>query len=202
MKSKCIFIITVFLPVILFAQSLPPKQPYPFNIKQLHCGHSLTDPLFHPWPGPYNELLADSNNLPSGAPARGTLTGPATLPGAWMRFHWDTTLSWCGNEPTVDCYEANMRPRHDIDKWQLLVITENMEGPLVLNAHQSREYLSLFVNNSWQHGNNGNGAPTLLWTNWGGLDGSSYFLSGHGVSPATNGSATGWRQLLDSLEKG
>lgn len=35
----------------LHGQPLPPKQPFPFNIKQIHSGHSLTDPLFYPhWP--------------------------------------------------------------------------------------------------------------------------------------------------------
>lgn len=206
MKNKNLKVFFLFIYNFLFihfinSQSLPPKPAYPFNIKQLHAGHSLTDPLFSPWPGAYNELLADSNGLAGGYQAWGTLTGPATIPGAWIRFHWDTTLTWCGNQPSVNCYEDNMNPRFDIDKWELLVITENMEGPLVLNAHQSREHLSYFVNNSWQNGNNGNGAPTMLWTNWGGLDGSPYFLNNYNFTenPAT---FSGWRQQLDSMELG
>lgn len=205
MKNQFLIKLFLILKIIIaseaFTQQLPPKTAYPLNIKQLHAGHSLTDPLFSPWPGAFNELLADSNGLAGGYQAWGTLTGPATIAGAWMRFHWDTTLTWCGNEPTVNCYEQNMNPRYDIGQWELLVITENMEGPLILNAHQSREHLSYFVNNSWQNGNNGNGAPTLLWTNWGGLDGSGNFLTGHGFTenPTT---FSGWRQQLDSLETG
>lgn len=184
----------------LHSQSLPPKAAYPFNVKQLHCGHSLTDPLFTPWPGQYNGLVGSLNSVPAWM-SWGMYVGVATLPGAWIKFHWDTTLTWCGTSPSVNCYEANMRPKDDIHLWDLFVITENMEGPLVLNANQSREHLSYFVNNSWQFGKGGTGAPTLLWTNWGGLDGSSYFLTGHGVSenPTTY---SGWRQLLDSLELG
>lgn len=75
------------------AQNLPPKPAYPFNIKQLHCGHSLTDPLFNPWPGQFVELMAQLNSLSGGWQAWGNLVGSATLAGAWMRFHWDTTLS-------------------------------------------------------------------------------------------------------------
>lgn len=192
---------SVGLPVTdVFSQSLPPKQAYPLDIKQLHVGHSLTDPLFYPWPGPFNALLADSNGLPGGYAAWGALTGPATLPGAWIRFHWDTTLAWCGTNH-VPCYEPGMNPKTNIDQWQLMVITENMEGPLILNANQSREHLSYFVEHNWLYGNSGNGTPTLLWTNWGGLDGSAYFLSGHGVTPQPL-TYSGWRQLLDSLEKG
>lgn len=187
----------------LWCQSLPPKPAYPLNIKQLHCGHSLTDPLFNPWPGQFVELLAQQNSLSGGWQAWGTLVGSATLAGAWMRFHWDTTLSWCGQDPNVACYEANMNPRTDIQHWQALVITENMEGPLTLTAHQSPQHLSYFVNNAWQNGHNGQGAPTLLWTNWGPLDGSSYYFGdSYGVPAATNGTVSGWRQLLDMMEAG
>ncbi|MCS6916416.1 MAG: T9SS type A sorting domain-containing protein [Chitinophagales bacterium] len=184
------------------AQSLPPKQPYPFNVKQLHCGHSLTDPLFFPWPGQYNELVADLNNLSGGWQVWGNLVGVATLPGAWIRFHWDTTGTWCAQDPNVNCYEENCNPRYDIHLWDVLIITENMEGPLIPEMHQSWEHLSYFVNNSWTNGKYGQGAATLLWTNWCGLDGTPYFLSGYGVNEATDGSASGWRQLLDSLELG
>lgn len=201
-KFKQIFLINLLsvLSVNLNAQSLPPKQAYPLNVKQLHCGHSLTDPLFSPWPGQYVELVASLNNQ-QGWQAYGSLVGSATLPGAWIRFHWDTTITWCGQNPPP-CYEPNMRPIDDIHLWDLLVITENYEGPLVLNAHNSRENLLNFVNNSWQYGRSGQGAATLLWTNWGGLDDSPYFLSGHGINPDTTGAATGWRLQLDTLEKG
>ncbi|MCS7027573.1 MAG: T9SS type A sorting domain-containing protein [Bacteroidia bacterium] len=192
-------LVTCFLDYVI-AQSVPPKPAYPFNIKQLHCGHSLTDPLFNPWPGQYNGLVGSLNSVPAWM-SWGLFVGRATLPGAWIKFHWDTTLAWCGMDPLVHCYEANMRPKDDIHLWDLLVITENMEGPLNLNANQSREHLTYFVNNSWQYGKGGTGAPTLLWTNWGGLDGSPYFLSGYGV-PENPTTYSGWRQLLDSLELG
>ncbi|MCX7769170.1 MAG: T9SS type A sorting domain-containing protein [Flavobacteriales bacterium] len=196
-------VIYLSLSSSVLSQSLPPKPAYPLNIKQLHCGHSLTDPLFNPWPGQFVELIAQLNGLSGGWQAWGNLVGSATLAGAWMRFHWDTTLSWCGQDNSVACYETNMNPRFDIHHWQVLVITENMEGPLVLNAHQSPEHLSLFTNNTWTNGNNGQGAPTLLWTNWGGLDGSTYYFGDtYGVPPANDGSASGWRQLLDMMEPG
>lgn len=209
MKQRMLrFTITLFVLNFLLpdagvrAQLLPPKQAYAFDVKQLHCGHSLTDPLFFPWPGQYNELIADLNNLLGGWQVWGNLVGVATIPGSWIRFHWDTTGTWCAQDPLVNCYEKNCNPRYDIHLWDVLVITENMEGPLILDAHQSREHLSYFVNNSWTYGRGGQGAATLLWTNWGGLDGTPYFLSGYGVNAATDGSASGWRQLLDSLELG
>lgn len=55
--------LTFIMSVIIFAaaqgQMLPPKQAYPFTVKQIHSGHSLTDPLFYPnWPGQYVNLMA------------------------------------------------------------------------------------------------------------------------------------------------
>ncbi|MCX7607554.1 MAG: hypothetical protein N2170_09895, partial [Bacteroidia bacterium] len=186
---------------LMYAQSLPPKPPYSYAVKQLHCGHSLTDPLFTPWPGQWCGLVGYLNGM-AGWQVRGHLVGDATLPGAWIRFHWDTSQAWCGQDP-APCYGPNLRPRDDIHLWDVLIITENYEGPMNLNAHQSREHLLYFVQNSWQWGDSGRGAPTLLWTNWAGIDGSPfYFGDTYGIPAATNGSASGWRQLMDSLESG
>lgn len=141
------------------------------------------------------------NGLPAWQ-VRDNLVGDATIPGSWLRFHWDTTLMWCGQNPPP-CYGHGLRPRADIHLWQLLVLTENYEGPVNLTAHQSQEHLLYFVQNAWQHGNGGNGAPTLLWTNWAGIDGSPYYFGdSYGIPAATDGSASGWRRLMDSLEVG
>jgi len=36
----------LFITCNLFCQDLPPKQAYPLDVKHIHSGHSLTDPLF------------------------------------------------------------------------------------------------------------------------------------------------------------
>lgn len=197
--KRIITFLALFWASYCAAQTLPPKQAYPFNIKQLHVGHSLTDPLFAPWPGQYNGLVGSANNVQPWQ-SWGEYVGSATLPGSWIRFHWDTTQTWCGTNPSVNCYEANMRPLEDIHLYRIMVITENNYGAIDLNVHQSREHLSNFVNRNWQYGNNGQGAATLLWTNWGGLDNSPNWLNGFGIPQSTTSVPTGWRRQLDSME--
>jgi hypothetical protein len=196
---KKIMTVTSFLSITILvgAQILPPRTPSAFNVKQLHCGHSLTSPLFGPWPGQYTELVADENGL-AGWQILGTMVGKADLPGAWLTMHWNYTTSPCW--PT--CYEPNSNPVTEISNWELLVITENFEGPANNSLNLSKENLLNFVDNSWQNGNSGAGAPTMLWTNWPGIDGSAYFFNGYGIPESTDGTAAGWRQLLDLLEDG
>jgi Secretion system C-terminal sorting domain len=198
-RTKYSFIVACFLMTYTFAsaQILEPRTPSDFDVKQLHCGHSLTSPLFGPWPGQYVELVADENSL-QGWQIMGSMVGKADLPGAWLTMHWNYTTSPCW----PDCYEPNSNPNAEISNWELLVITENFEGPANNNLNQSRENLLNFVNNSWQNGDGGAGAPTMLWTNWPGIDGSEYFFDGYGIAESTDGSAAGWRQMLDFLEVG
>jgi len=183
--------------ILSVAQTLPPRTPSDFDVKQLHCGHSLTSPLFGPWPGQYTELVADENDL-QGWQILGSMVGKADLPGAWLTMHWNYESSPCW----PNCYEPNSNPRLEISNWELLVVTENFEGPANNSLNSSRENLLNFVNNAWENGNAGAGTPTLLWTNWPGIDGSDYFFDGYGIPESTDGSAAGWRQMLDFLEVG
>ncbi|MGB1248290.1 MAG: hypothetical protein ACPG4Z_05350, partial [Chitinophagales bacterium] len=80
----------------------------------------------------------------------------ATIPGSPMFWRWD-------NETDLET-----SARYDIADWELLVITEGIPipdnggtPPLITPAN---EYLSLYVNNAWDNGNDGNGVNTLLWT--------------------------------------
>jgi len=179
MKNITTFIILLICTSYIFGQSLPPKQSYPFNVKQIHSGHSLTDPLFGPWPGQYVDLVASQNSL-QGWAIFDVMVGKSTTPGSAMNARWNTP-------PGFGSPDA----RHQIKNWELLSITERV--PLAFEGgnnqqwyldliQEQRKYLSLFVNNAWNNGNNGNGAPTLLWTTWTNLDNS-------------NGP---WRQMLDT----
>lgn len=163
--------------ISLLAQNgLPPKDPYPIDVKQIHSGHSLTDPLFHPWPGLYVDLIT----LEMGSWA-GDLIGKSTVPGSSMQYRWE-------NPPGFGAPDA----RHDIEDWELLSITDRV--PLYYEGGNTQEWyleglaaqrahFSLFVNNAWNNGNGGNGAPTLLWTTWTNIDNSD--------GP--------WRDMLDVL---
>jgi|GEM_PF-327014 len=175
--SFYVFMICFLSQTLLNGQNgLPPKDPYPIDVKQIHSGHSLTDPLFHPWPGLYVDLVT----LEMGSWA-GDLIGKSTVPGSTMQYRWE-------NPPGFGAPDA----RHDIDDWELLSITERV--PLYYEGGNSqewyleglaaqRQHFSLFVNNAWNNGNGGNGAPTLLWTTWTNIDNSD--------GP--------WRSMLDIL---
>lgn len=163
---------------ILSSQNLPPKTAYPFNIKQIHSGHSLTDPLFANWPGQYVNLVAHVNNM-QGWQLFDVMVGKSTIPGSPIKARWD-------NPPGYGAPDA----RHQINNWALLTITERV--PMAYEGGNSAQwyldwiqeqktYLSLFVNNAWNNGNNGAGAPTLLWTTWTNIDNRD--------GP--------WRQMLD-----
>lgn len=159
----------VLLSHTLSAQDLPPKPAYPFGIKQIHSGHSLTDPLFYPhWPGQYVNLMSSVTGIPAWQLSNVTI-GKSTAPGSSMMYRWDNKVS--NGAPDA---------RLDIANWEVLSITEVV--PLAVEGggtqswylnrlQQQRTYLSNFVNNAWSNGNGGKGAPTLLWTTWTSIDG-------------------------------
>lgn len=194
----------------VFTQILPPRTPSPFNTKQLHCGHSLTAPLFGPSnPGGYCQLIADQlgNTIWD---VLGTTVGRAVLPGSWLTQHWNDLESWnhlprldaFGNPINGNVYDPNCDPRYQIRNWELMVVTENWQGPANFSLNKSDKYLDTFVRHAWQNGNNGNGAATMLWTNWPALDGTTYFTDNFGSYGFTENATThsAFRQLLDFLE--
>jgi len=184
--KKIISIILVVAMVstnLCYSQSLPPKQASPLNVKQIHSGHSLTDPLFSPnWPGQYVNLIGIVNSLPAWQ-LFDVMVGKSTAPGSALRARWETP-------PGFGSPDARL----GIANWQLLSITERV--PLLYEGGgtqqwyldgiaEQKQYLSLFVNNAWNNGNNGNGAPTLLWTTWVHID------------TTNNANNTAFRQALD-----
>ncbi|MEZ4909529.1 MAG: PKD domain-containing protein [Saprospiraceae bacterium] len=175
MKAPIVFLLVFWINFVLTGQTLPPKQAYAFDILQLHSGHSLTDPLFHPhWPGQFVNLMTY---------IRGTYAdneiGKSTIPGSSMKWRWE--------HPT-DYPDA----KENIEDFELLSITEVANLCYEGGSDQSwyhdcieeqKSYLSGFANNAWVKGNHGNGAATLLWTNWVNINGE-------------NGP---FRQMLDTL---
>ncbi len=142
-------------PLSVWASSLDvpftaQKSPYPFTIRQIHSGHSLTDPGFHPFPGPWIYMLDNVLGLTTDA----TIT-KAVIPGSPMHWRW-------ANEATL-----NPSARFDIGDWEVLIITEGV--PLPLDG-SSETHLALYATNAWTNGNGGAGAPTLLFTTWTNID--------------------------------
>ena len=146
------------------------KQAYPIDVQQIHSGHSLTDPLFgQPWPGQFVALIEIENDADHGT-LSDVMIAKSTIPGSSMTWRWE-------NPPGHGQPDA----RHDIADWELLCITERVplhyEGGSTdqwyLDAIQEqKDSLLLFVENAWNNGNGGEGAPTLLWTTWTNIDDS------------------------------
>lgn len=152
------------------AQTSAQKEAYPLHVKQLHSGHSLTDPLFHPWPGQYVTLLYEHLGAPFDNIQK------STTPGSPMQWRWEHEAEY--GQPDA---------RLDIADWELLVITESV--PLGFTNHG--KWLSLFAENAWEKGNNGEGTPTMLWTTWTHIDDAAE------NDPEYAGP---FRQLLDEYE--
>ncbi|MEM9548648.1 MAG: T9SS type A sorting domain-containing protein [Bacteroidota bacterium] len=173
MKFGYLFFFALICHCSFFGQ-LPPKDSYPLEVKQIHSGHSLTDPLFgQPWPGQFVNLISELRGEWAGDDI-----GKSTIPGSPIFWRWDHDH---------DNYGAPSA-RFDIDDWELLIITEGIpipnDGGNPPAITPANEYLSLYVNNSWNNGNMANGAATLLWTTWTNLDGAE----------------RPWRQTLDDYE--
>ena len=157
-----------FMYCIANAQLLPPKQAYPTTITQIHSGHSLTDPLFYPnWPGQYVNLMSGINKVPA-YQLSDKVIGKSTIPGSSLANRWE-------KGPSNGAPDARL----GIANWELLCITERV--PLLYEGGSTQQWyldgiiaqrdaLSLFVNNAWNNGNGGKGAPTLLWTTWVSID--------------------------------
>ncbi|MBK8625352.1 MAG: PKD domain-containing protein [Saprospiraceae bacterium] len=163
--ARSLIIFTLFLIFTnVKSQNLPPKQAYPLTIKQIHSGHSLTDPLFgQPWPGQFVELITNLRGTWAGDDI-----GKSTIPGSPMSYRWNNSSGY----PDA---------KININEFELLSITEvaNMCYPGGNSAswyqdciQDQRDIFSTWVNHAWNNGNNGAGASTLLWTNWINIDGS------------------------------
>lgn len=171
MMSIRVCLILAVSAVAALAQPLPPKQAYPLLVKQIHSGHSLTDPLFYPhWPGQYVNLMGAVTAQAAWQLMDRTI-GKSTVPGSSMTFRWQ-------NPPGYGAPDA----RREIANWEVLSITERV--PLYYEGGNAGEWyqqgiaeqrtaFSQFVNNAWTQGNGSKGAATLLWSTWVHVDGSS-----------------------------
>lgn len=143
-------------------EALPPREPSPMTVRQIHSGHSLTDTYASaPWPGRF--ILATETK-------RGTRPYDtikfSNIPGSPMRWRWDNA---------TDYPDARL----NIDEFELLVITEAV--PLLSNEEYFRDdtlhHLDLWVDHAFAKGNAGKGAEVMLystWINWRRSEGDSY----------------------------
>ena len=86
MSRYIAFILLVLCFNLSSAQVLAPKKASAFTVKQVHSGHSLTDPLFYPhWPGQYVNLIAYQNSLQAWQLAD-VMVGKSTIPGSSIKW--------------------------------------------------------------------------------------------------------------------
>lgn len=136
------------------ASDLPPREPSPLYVRQIHSGHSLTDSyMSHPWPG---RLILATRATPGGHAARDTIAG-STIPGSPLHWRW-----------THKPGHGNPDARTDIGDYELLVTTERV--PLRSDPESFREdtleQIEKWTRHAWENGNNGRGAELMLYSTW------------------------------------
>jgi hypothetical protein len=132
------------------SQAASEREPSPLTIRQIHSGHSLTDSAAFKGDR-QRHLEAMINDIQPGA----AQIAKSTIPGSPMKWRW--------NNPRDSGRDA----RADIGDWELLVITE---GAVLTPSLDSPEMLRRWAEHAWENGNGGNGAHTLLFTNWTRID--------------------------------
>ena len=150
--------------VVSSSTSLPDRTPSPLGIRQIHSGHSLTDNAVFQgtWPGHYAlsiERLDNTVNVYN-------TVGKSTIPGSPMRYRWQ-------HAPGYGAPDA----KGDIANWDLLVITEGVPFSLGQGTAPGSWWYSdhldsfrLWVENTYQNGNGGQGAEVILYASWTDLD--------------------------------
>lgn len=133
------------------AFDLPPRDPSPLTVRQIHSGHSLTDTYGSgPWPG---RLILATTAI-SGQDANQTIYR-SVIPGAPLHWRW--------NHPT-DTPDA----RRDIGMFELLVITEGVPLPTneAVFATDTLAWFDRWIALAARDGNGGRGAEVLLYSTW------------------------------------
>lgn len=142
--------LAVVLALVVAAEEpLPPREPSPMTVRQIHSGHSLSDAYgAKPWPG----RLTLATEATRGTRPYDTIQR-SIIPGAPMFWRWDNPTTY----PDA---------RLNIDEFELLVITESV--PLVIEGFEAftLEPLDRWVAHAWANGNGGKGAEVMLYSSW------------------------------------
>jgi hypothetical protein len=120
----------------------------PLNLRIIQSGHSLTDPILDP----LRAILFAAGN-------RGATVDRSTIPGSPMDVRWN-------NDPGYGQPNA----RHDIEDYEVLVLTERVSVQVTIDWHNSLDQALTWFNHAWTDGNGGKGAETILYATWVGID--------------------------------
>lgn len=120
----------------------------PLNLRIIQSGHSLTDPI----PDPLRAMIVAAGN-------RGAAVDRSTIPGSPMDWRWN-------NEPG----HGSPNARTAINNYDVLVLTERVSLSNTLPWHNSPEQALLWYELAATEGNGGQGAETILYATWIGID--------------------------------
>lgn len=134
------------LAMTLAAPVQAQDDPLP-TLRILESGHSLTDGVMVP--------LQDMIN--AGGGRAGTLI-KSTLPGSPMEIRW--------KDPT----DPDQREPEVMAQFDVFVNTERVALSGTLPWHDSPGYALKFMEHAWEHGNDGKGATSILYSSWVSLD--------------------------------
>lgn len=136
------------LPLALAAGVAPVSAgPHrPFSARVVQSGHSLTDPIV-----PMLDAMVAT--IGRGA-ARGRLIDRSTIPGSPMDWRWNNRPGYLPDA------------RHDIGRYEVLVLTERVPLSNTLPWHESEAMALRWFTHAWTQGNGGRGAETILYATW------------------------------------
>lgn len=120
----------------------------PLNLRIIQSGHSLTDPI----PDPLRAMIVAAGN-------RGAVVDRSTIPGSPMDWRWN-------NAPSQESPNA----RTAMGDYDVLVLTERVPLSNTLPWHNSPEQALMWYELAATEGNAGQGAETVLYASWVGID--------------------------------
>lgn len=147
-KSFATFALSAGLALLFSWPAESHAQERPLNQRVIQSGHSLTDGIFEP-------LRAMVRY--AGSPT--VVIDKSTIPGSPMEMRWEQAPGY--GQPDA---------KSDIANYDTLVLTERVPLSSTLPWHNSIEQSLLWFENSWENGNQGKGAETILYATWVDID--------------------------------
>jgi hypothetical protein len=123
-------------------------QERPLTQRVIQSGHSLTDGILEP----LRSMVRIAGN-------EAVVVDQSTTPGSPMEGRWEEAPGY--GQPDA---------RHDIRDYDTLVLTERVALSNTMPWHNSTDQALLWFTNAWTNGNGGNGAETILYATWVGID--------------------------------
>ncbi len=118
----------------------------PLSTRIIQSGHSLTDPIVPA----LDTMVAQIG----GAEARRRVIDRSTIPGSPMDWRWDHRVQYMPDA------------RHEIDRYELLVITERVSLSGTMPWHNSEAMAFRWFTHARENGNQGAGAESILYATW------------------------------------